>query len=157
MSSEQAESFAWPRGWNALEDESARKAILKQLQRELPEGHVLQGLPAKAIARCETNDAVMFELQDGPAGARFALVHWGCKGEWPSPPSAQLFESLVGWVRYSRACSQELAQLEQREQIARQEEQIAKQRALRKRRIRMWIVVTLVLAIWIIASIATRH
>jgi hypothetical protein len=82
--------------WTAVHTEQATR-LEEELRREVAEGHVLHGRPARAIARRVDRDDVLFELQDDHA---CAVVHltW-CQGvERPPWPSTHIFESLSAWM-----------------------------------------------------------
>lgn len=59
--------------WSLRSDAELARAIEQQLLAELPRGHVLNGMPAVAIAKRQDDDDVLFDLSDG----RFAVVHLG--------------------------------------------------------------------------------
>ncbi len=83
--------------WTTVRDSAAPGA---ELSRELCDKHALHGSQARAIARREDNDDVLFALEGGPAP--FAVVHltWSGKEE-PDPrwPACELFETLSDWRR----------------------------------------------------------
>lgn len=63
-----------------------------------PQGHVLYGLKAKAVATRRDQDEVLFELEGGTA--RLAVVHMTWKKETdPRWPATDLFDSWDQWVR----------------------------------------------------------
>lgn len=75
-------------------------ALVKELERELTDRHVLWGKSVRAIAQRIDSDDVLFELAGGPL--TYAVVHltWIGKPEldhrWPG---TSLFSSLEEWVR----------------------------------------------------------
>ena len=82
--------------WYALaEDECAK--LNAQLSRELPVGHVLEGIPVQCIARRQDRDDVLFELKDG--SGRLATVHltWQVESK-PTWPSAVIYSGLPEWL-----------------------------------------------------------
>lgn len=68
------------------------RAFERELQRELPEGHRLFGLPVRCVARRRDRDDVLFELGDGTT--TWAIVHLTWKSESdPDWPYVEVFES----------------------------------------------------------------
>jgi hypothetical protein len=70
------------------------------LHGEVAPGHVLHGLPMKAIAKRDSSDDVLFQLVDG--SNRVAMVHltWTkSPPERPPWPVAQIFESREIWSK----------------------------------------------------------
>ena len=65
----------------------------KQLELEVPPGHVLFGLPVKLIGRGNGDDA-LFEILDGTG--RVAVVHltWAKKQERLPFPGTEIFENI---------------------------------------------------------------
>jgi hypothetical protein len=89
----------WLDPWVPVEAIGERLAygLLRQLQIELPPGHVLYGVPVKVLARGNGDD-VLFELLDGTN--RVADVHltWS-KGQERLPwPGTDVYSSLRDWV-----------------------------------------------------------
>jgi len=70
--------------------------FVDELQRELPIGHQLFGVPVVAIARRNDRDDVLFSRLDG--SSQVALVHmtWAVESS-PIYPHTELFESLLTW------------------------------------------------------------
>ena len=64
----------WLAPWNPAEavGERLTQGLMRQLEVELPPGHVLYGVPVKVLAR-GNGDVVLFELLDG--SGRVADVH----------------------------------------------------------------------------------
>jgi hypothetical protein len=73
------------------------KGFEEQLARELPPGHVLLGIPVRALAQMEGSDDFLYELLDGTK--RVAVVHLtfseNISPEWPW---TQLFSSCAEWT-----------------------------------------------------------
>lgn len=73
--------------WHPIEDRSSVESLVRELYLELSARHVLFGLRARAIARRQDCDDVLFELLDG--SGRLAVVHltWALHPEpdprWP--------------------------------------------------------------------------
>ena len=65
--------------------------------REVPPGHVLEGIDARAIAQRIDGDDVAFELLDGTS--RVAVVHltYSKNIDWRWPIT-QLFKDLATWM-----------------------------------------------------------
>jgi hypothetical protein len=86
--------------WRVIEASRDGRARLlsDRLADELPEGHVLYGLKATALAtRCDRDD-VLFEVEGGTA--RLAVVHMTWRREIdPRWPTTKLFDSWDQWVR----------------------------------------------------------
>lgn len=97
--------------WYALaEDERAK--LSAELKREMPDGHVLQGIQLTCLARRQDRDDVLFELNDG--SGRLATVHltWQVESE-PLWPSAVIYASAVEWLAAMQAHHAEYDQLPQ--------------------------------------------
>ena len=68
-----------------------------QLKRELSKGHALYGKAKKAIAKCDSNDDVLFLLTDNT----WAIVHLTySKSISINFPKAEVFTSLQSVVNY---------------------------------------------------------
>jgi hypothetical protein len=73
----------------------------EELFRELGKHHRLYGMQARAIARRQDNDDVLFALSGGDAPAPLAVVHltWsGHPDQHPEYPSTALYLTFEGWV-----------------------------------------------------------
>jgi hypothetical protein len=85
-------------GWTEV-DQSFANSAQKELAAEVPSTHQLSGIQAKAVARKEDRDDVLFELQDG--SKRVAVVHLTYSGkpeqnkDWPM---ATLYSSYEEWL-----------------------------------------------------------
>jgi len=77
--------------WRLTED--VARSLEAELQEELAPGHALHGRRAVAIAKRETNDDVLFALQDS---REVALVHltWARRRERPPWPTATIYGSI---------------------------------------------------------------
>lgn len=68
-----------------------------QLANETPSGHVLEGMPVRALAQREDCDDVLFELLDG--SQRVAVVHLtyahNVDRAWPR---THIFRNLSEWL-----------------------------------------------------------
>lgn len=89
----------WLAPWNPAEavGERLTQGLMRQLEVELPPGHVLYGVPVKVLARGNGDD-VLFELLDG--SGRVADVHltWS-KGRERLPwPGTDVYASLQDWA-----------------------------------------------------------
>jgi hypothetical protein len=83
--------------WTAINGSAALEA---EFQRELRDDHPLHGARARAIARRDDCDDVLFALEDGPAA--FAVVHltWSGKVEPDArSPAFESYETLADWRR----------------------------------------------------------
>jgi hypothetical protein len=83
--------------WSAVQGSATLEA---ELGRELGEEHPLRGARARAIARHDDGDDVLFALEGGPA--RFAVVHltWsGVVEADPRWPAFACYETLSDWRR----------------------------------------------------------
>ena len=90
-------SVDWLIPWHPIEDARVRDGLRAELQRELPRGHVLVGVPVTAIATRQDCDDVLFALDDG----RVAIVHltWSGKTEPVSDhPWTVLLDSMERFV-----------------------------------------------------------
>jgi hypothetical protein len=76
----------FPEPWAAITDAETAQANEAELQRELPEGHVLAGESVHAIARRQDRDDILFALSRD----RWAIVHLTWRGarepdqRWPT-------------------------------------------------------------------------
>lgn len=70
----------------------------KELKRELQGEHDLSTAKARALARREDNDDVLFALENGPAP--FAVVHltWSGKPEANGWPKFTTYQTLARWT-----------------------------------------------------------
>lgn len=88
--------------WFAISDADTRHQLEAELQRELSHGHELAGEPARAIARPEDRDHVLFAL--GSSG--WAIVHLTYKDEsdaaWPVTRLFRTEEDLDAQPRQDR-------------------------------------------------------
>jgi hypothetical protein len=88
----------WLEPWSSATQmgEQAAKGWQRQLQIELPPGHVLYGLPVKLLARSNGDDA-LFEILDG--SGRVADVHltWSKSQERLPWPGTGIYSSLEDW------------------------------------------------------------
>jgi len=92
----------WVGPWFGVENAAERQALLAQLQRELPAGHVLSGVPVTLVGRRQDCDDVLYELEDG----RVAAVHltWVSEpGPLPDFPWTDLFDSFDRFVEEEAA------------------------------------------------------
>jgi hypothetical protein len=77
------------------------EAVLRELQKELAEGHPLFGKQVEPIAMRKDRDDVLLKVGDEPVN--YAVVHltWsGKKGRTPIWPITKLFASWGEWVKY---------------------------------------------------------
>ena len=86
-----------PPEWFVLSESEAAK-LEAELGRELPSAHVLAGLPAKALARRQKRDDVLFQLADGS----LADVHLTWRIEtlagWPSTVIHKDLDAWKAWL-----------------------------------------------------------
>jgi hypothetical protein len=83
--------------WQGLQGSGA--ALVRELARELPHGHVLDGLPVVALARRVDCDDILFATAD-PAKP-LAVVHltWtGSRERDPTSPWTTLYQSWQDWA-----------------------------------------------------------
>jgi len=81
----------------------AEHALREELLCELPTQHRLYGVEARAVARRQDNDDVLFELFGSEAPAEFAVVHltWSGKPEpGPKYPWTELYGTFSEWVTH---------------------------------------------------------
>ncbi|HEU4882140.1 MAG TPA: hypothetical protein VFT45_07845 [Longimicrobium sp.] len=75
----------WPEPWYALDENDEVTGLLEQvLLREVGPGHLLYGVPVRAIGRSNANDDVLFRLLDG--SGRVADVHLTWTRSFPEQP-----------------------------------------------------------------------
>ncbi len=73
--------------------------LVKELEREVTEGHKLWRVQVKAIAQRTDSDDVLFKIENGSNG--YAVVHLTWSGEpeedtkWPD---TRIFDSLEAWA-----------------------------------------------------------
>lgn len=78
MSSEPFDNYKLPEGWKRPDANVAHR-LNEEFERELPVGHLLQGIPVEAFAWTHgSNDDVLFRHLDKPD--RFTIVHLSWKG-----------------------------------------------------------------------------
>ena len=70
-----------------------------ELRRELAEGHPLFGVDAKAIAKSQASDDILFSLTNGCG--KVAMVHltWSSRQETSPWPQTDTFNSLFEFIR----------------------------------------------------------
>lgn len=79
--------------WYETKDE----ALVAELHREVPKGHVLHGKPVEAMGRRQDKDEVLFALQDGTG--RLAAVHLTFQVETDASwPRFSMFASEAEWI-----------------------------------------------------------
>lgn len=85
-------TFAWPESWKADLDEAHRLSLLRELHRELPEGHILRGRTCKPLAVLVRDpDTVAIELDCGGYAAVHLTWHKEADPKWPH---TTLYETL---------------------------------------------------------------
>jgi len=72
MPSEASERYELPEGWSTPDPDEARR-LHEELQRELPPGHLLHGLPVSTFAASDGIDDVLFRHRSEPD--RFTVIH----------------------------------------------------------------------------------
>jgi hypothetical protein len=82
--------------WSALPVDRA-ELLTVRLQRELPRGHALYGITARAVASRTDRDDVLFELES--SSMQLAVVHltWRVETD-PRWPSSKLFCNWQEWA-----------------------------------------------------------
>lgn len=77
--------------------EEFNETFTKQLEREVPPGHCMYGLPVRLIARGSGDDS-LFAILDG--SGRVADVHltWSKRRERLPWPVTSIFQSLEDWI-----------------------------------------------------------
>ena len=82
--------------------ENKDDALVAELQREVPKGHALHGIPVTVLGRRDDKDDVLYALQDGTG--RFAVVHLTFQVEtdvrWPS---FWTFANEAEWIEKMQA------------------------------------------------------
>lgn len=83
--------------FNAPWHEDDSETLATELRRETPPGHVLHGVPVRALARRRDCDDALFALEDGTS--RVAVVHLTYAAEAdPRWPDTEIFESRQAWL-----------------------------------------------------------
>ncbi|MDP9606446.1 UNVERIFIED_ORG: hypothetical protein J2W38_006266 [Variovorax paradoxus] len=89
----------WFEPWWSPENlgEQFQENFKKQLEREMPTGHCMHGLPVRLLARGNGDDA-LFEILDG--SGRVADVHltWSRSQQRLPWPGATIYQSLDEWA-----------------------------------------------------------
>jgi hypothetical protein len=82
-----------PQGWIAVASEQQAESLQSELQKELSPSHPLYGSECRAVARCGTNDDVLF--QTNSEDFQYAMVHltWRGRVEVEGWPETKLFTS----------------------------------------------------------------
>ena len=90
-------TFAWPNQWQEVTQEE-RIFLEQELSREIIPGHILFGLPIRAIARREDCDDVVFAIVGSAQVAEAHLVYGGraSHSDWPL---SVLYQSLSEWQK----------------------------------------------------------
>ena len=89
-----------PEGWFAS-DTSRSASLLAELEREVPPGHLLRGVPIEVVAHREgTDDILCRHLGDS---SRFTVIHLSWRGReeidarYPAVESSGDFESFLAY------------------------------------------------------------
>ena len=94
---------ALPEGWFYPEDLAIAASLEAELQRELPPGHLIFGVPVAVFAHRHGSDDVLFRHRDQPE--RFTVIHltWTRKREINAEhPSVCYDGSFEGFVAEER-------------------------------------------------------
>lgn len=94
-----ANTMQWLEPWLPIVDQPLRAGLERELHRELGDGHQLQGVLVRAIARRQDCDDVLFALDDGTG--RVAVVHltWTQNPpDRPPWPTSEMYSSLQAWA-----------------------------------------------------------
>jgi hypothetical protein len=95
------ERFVFVAPWIRV-DEDARD-LEEELRKEVPPGHILHGSVARAIARRNDSDDVLFKIE--LPNTRYAVVHltWtGAPEPDPQLPYAEVFDTFQDWNERGR-------------------------------------------------------
>ena len=86
--------------WRVIELPDMRERanlLAAELKKECPPGHILQGLPARAVATRIDRDDVLFEIEG--TSQSLAVVHLTWREETdPRWPSTKVFENWEQWI-----------------------------------------------------------
>lgn len=89
----------WLEPWTSAENfgQQVAEGLCLQLQKEVPPGHMLFGVPVRMLAQGNGDD-VLFQLEDGTG--RVARVHlsWSKSQEVLPWPRTEVFPSLDAWA-----------------------------------------------------------
>lgn len=90
-------TFAWPNQWYEVKSEN-RMALERELSQEISPGHVLFGLSARAVARREDCDDVLFAVAGSSQVAEVHLVYSSeeSRSDWPL---TVLYRDLSEWQK----------------------------------------------------------
>jgi hypothetical protein len=90
----------WLEPWYSIADEPEQtEGLVRELRRELSSGHVLFGLPMRAIARRQDCDDVLFSIEDGTGRAAVVHLTWTrSPPESPPWPGSAVYDSLDQWI-----------------------------------------------------------
>jgi hypothetical protein len=93
MSSKSKELYKLPKGWSVPDPEEAR-FLHQELQKELPQWHLLYGVPVVTFAVSDGIDDVIFHHQNDPG--RFTTIHLTMSGrtEVEGCPSVDFYGSF---------------------------------------------------------------
>jgi hypothetical protein len=88
----------WPAPFSPLDDPEQKAGLEDELRREVKPGHLLFGVPVRALGRRGDQDDVLFELLDGTG--RVAEVHlsWAGEAERPPCPFTEIHSDFAAWV-----------------------------------------------------------
>ncbi len=86
----------WPDGWCPLAEEEAGQYVV-ELQRELSQRHILEGIETQALGQRIGHNQFLFKLEDG--SNKLAMVHltWAVETD-PKWPWTEIFNSFDHWV-----------------------------------------------------------
>jgi hypothetical protein len=86
--------------WRAIEDSGRSRLFAVQLETELPQNHVLQGLKVIAVAARIDRDDILFEVLGNEMPLAVVHLTWRKEKEKDSRwPGTKLFRSWEHWVQ----------------------------------------------------------
>ncbi len=89
--------------WQVVEE--SNESLVLELNKEISSSHKLAGVDFKSLAKCKSNDDVLF-IGEKNNEEFYVLVHLSWRGtteENPEFPSFKLFESLEDFKKYIEA------------------------------------------------------
>jgi hypothetical protein len=83
--------------WQVLNNSREYEAVVRELQIELPEGHMLSGISVIPVARRTSSDDVLLAINDGSARLAEVRLTWRGSCEALPLPETFIFDGVEHW------------------------------------------------------------
>ncbi len=92
--------MVWPERWRPISHPSEVAAFLAELRTTLAPGHLLFGLPVRAIGRRWDDIHTLFGFEDGSSRVAEVILPWKHSRMEPPFPCTAVFASWEEWARH---------------------------------------------------------